>query len=358
MDAEGSKVTISDVADRAQVSEATVSRVLNNSNSVSSSNRKAVLDAIKQLGYTPRRKSKAKSTGTTALCIGTSHLSGERELSGHYFPAIIQSIQEECSRQSINLLLISLSSEDTGLQEVQRVIRQGAVDSMVLLYVLDPEVIETLLNFDIPSVLVNAYFPWLPIDSVNSDAFTGVLLAMRYLVDNGHQRIALIDAPEDRQDYWIRMRGLAYRHALEQVGIPVDPDLIARGDLGPAGGERAMQQILDRNTPFTAVMCCNDESAFGAMRALQAAGLRIPEDVSVVGHDDVNATTLVTPALTTLRVSRYDLGRLAIQMLSQRIENPDHPPHHILTAERLIMRDSARNLNGDTLQPVEFRIIP
>lgn len=358
MDAEGNKVTISDVADRAQVSEATVSRVLNNSNTVSTNYRRAVLEAIKELGYTPRKKSKAKSVGSTALCLGTSHLSGEPELSGHYFPTIIQSLQEECSRQSINLLLISLGSVDTGLREVERVVRQGIVDSLVLLYVLDPEVVETLLNFDIPSVLLNTYFPWLPVDSVNSDSFTGVLLAMRHLLDNGHRRIALIDAPQDRQDYWLKMRGLAYRHALAQAGIPFVPDLVAHGDLSPVGGERGMQQLLDRGTPFSAVMCCNDESAFGAMRALQAAGLRIPDDVSVIGHDDVNATTLVTPALTTVRVSRYDLGRHAIQMLSQRIENPDHSPQHILTAERLIVRDSVRNLNGDTLHPVNFKIIP
>jgi LacI family transcriptional regulator len=358
MEAEESKVTISDVADLARVSEATVSRVLNNRKSVSTSNRKAVLAAVEELGYTPRRKSRVKSIRSTALCLGAPHLYGELELSGHYFPTIIQSLQEECSSQSINLLLISLGAEDSGLQEVQRVIRQGIVDSMVLLYVLDPQVIETLLNFDIPSVLLNTYFPWLPVDSVNSDSFTGVLLAMYHLLDNGHRRIVLIDAPEDRQDYWLKMRSLAYRHALEQAGIPFDAELVARSDLSAAGGERAMQQILERGTPFTAVMCCNDESAFGAMRALQAAGLHIPQDISVVGHDGVNATTLVTPALTTVRVSRYDLGRLAIQILCQRIENPSYPPQHILTAERIIVRDSVRNLNGDSLHPVNFKIIP
>lgn len=358
MDSEGSKVTISDVADRAQVSEATVSRVLNNSSYVSTGNRQAVLAAIKELGYTPRKRPRAKSMESTALCLGTSRLSGEQALSGDYFSGIIQSLQEECSRRSINLLLMSLGDENTGVKEVQRVIRQGIIDSMVMLYVLDPDVIETLLNFDIPSVLLNTYFPWLPIDSVNSDSFTGILLAMHHLLDNGHRRIAFIDAPENRQDYWVKMRGLAYRHALEQAGILFDPDLIAFGDLSQVGGERGMRQILDRGTPFTAVMCCNDESAFGAMRALQAVGLSIPEDVSVVGHDDVSATTLVTPALTTVRVSRHDLGRHAIQMLSQRIESPDQPPQHILTAERLIVRNSVRNLNGDSLHPVNFKIMP
>src|SRR5690606_19797270 len=116
----------------------------------------------------------------------------------------VQSIQEECTRQSINLLLISLGAEGTGLNEVHRVIRQGVVDSMVMLYVLDPKVIETVLNFDIPSVLLNTYFPWLPVDSINSDSFTGVLLAMTHLLDNGHRQIAFIDAPESRQDYWVK----------------------------------------------------------------------------------------------------------------------------------------------------------
>lgn len=357
METEDNKVTISDVAERARVSEATVSRVLNNNNTVSSGNRKAVLKAIKELGYTPRKKARTTSMGSTALCIGRS-LAGDSELSGHYFAGIIESLQEACSRQSINLLLISLGADGNGLKEVDRVIRQGIVDSMVLLYVIHPEMIETLLNFNVPTVLVNAYFPWLPIDSVNSDSFTGVLLAMRHLLDNGHRRIAFIDAPQNRQDYWLKMRGLAYRHTLEQAGIPFDPDIVEQGDLSAVGGEKAMQRILDRGAPFTAVMCCNDESAFGAMRALQAAGLQIPEDVSVMGHDDVNASALVTPALTTVKVSRCELGRLAIQTLSQRIENPDNPPQHLLTTERIILRDSVYNLYGEPLNPVNYKIIP
>lgn len=358
MNTDAAKVTIADVANLAQVSEATVSRVINNSTTVSSSNRKAVLEAIKALGYTPRKKSSNKLAGNTVLCLGTSYLTNEVELSGHYFPAIIQSLQEECSRRGINLLLMSHGAREDGLKEVRRVIEQGVVDSMVLLYILDPDVIETLLSFDIPSVLLNSYFPWLPVDSVNSDSFSGVLLAMQHLLDNGHRRIAFFGTREDRRDYWTRMRYVAYRHALEQAGIVYDPALVVPGDLNPAAGERSMRQLLDQGVPFTAVLCSNDESAFGAMRTLQAAGLRVPEDVSVVGHDDVSATTLVTPALTTVRVSRHDLGRIAIQVLSDRTENPDHLPQHILTAERMIVRDSVRSLNGDSLQPVNFKLLP
>lgn len=352
------KITMSDVANMAQVSEATVSRVLNNTPGVSSSNREAVLAAVKQLGYTPRKRAKAREVSNTVLCLGTSYLSSELQLSGHYFPAIIESVQEECSEQGINLMLMSHGARPDALKEVQRVIEQGTIDSMVLLYILNPEVIETLLSFDIPCVLLNSYFPWLPVDSVNSDSFSGTLIAMHHLIDNGHRRIALVDALSDYQYYWVNMRRVAYRHALQQAGIPYDPDLVACGYLNPNGGEHSMQQILDRKTPFTAVVCCNDESAFGAMRALQAAGLRVPEDVSIIGHDDVNATTLVTPALTTVRVSRYDLGRIAIQLLKDRIANPDRLPQHILTAERMIMRDSVRNLDGGPLRPANLRIIP
>jgi DNA-binding LacI/PurR family transcriptional regulator len=358
MNTDEPKVTISDVANLAQVSEATVSRVINNSSSVSSSNRKAVLAAIKELGYIPRRKTSSKLSGHTVLCLGTSYLSNEVELSGHYFPAIIQSLQEECSRRGINLMLMSHGAREDGLKEVRHVIQRGMVDSLVMLYILDPDVIETLFGFDIPSVLLNSYFPWLPIDSVNSDSFSGVLMAMQHLLENGHRRIALISTREERRDYWTRMRSVAYRHALEQAGIAFDPDLVVRGDLNPAAGEESMRELLDRGIPFTAVVCCNDESAFGAMRTLQAAGLRVPEDVSVVGHDDVSATTLVTPALTTVRVSRHDLGRIAIQVLTDRIENPDHAPQHILTAERMIVRDSVRNLNGNSLHPLNFKVIP
>lgn len=358
MNAKRGKATISDVANLAQVSEATVSRVLNSSSSVSPSNRDAVLAAIKQLQYEPRSKTKPKETGSTVLLLGTSYLSSELTLSGYYFPAIIESVQEECSERGINLLLMSHGARRDGMDDVRRVVEQGVVDSMVLLYILEPDTIEALLNFDMPCVLLNSYFPWLPVDSVNSDSFSGILLAMQHLIDNGHRRIALIDARENAQYYWVNLRRVAYRHALERAGIPYDPDLVAHGELNPVGGEQSMQQILDRNVPFTAVMCCNDESAFGAMRALQAAGLQIPDDVSVVGHDDVGAIGLVTPSLTTVSVSRRELGRIAVQCLKDRIANPDRLPQHILTAERLVMRESVRNLNGGALQPAAVNVMP
>ena len=134
--------------------------------------------------------------------------------------------------------------------------------------------------------------------------------------------------------------------------------MVAYGGLSRKGGEQAMAKLLERKMSFTAVLCSNDESAFGAMRSLQAARISIPSDVSVVGHDDVSGTTLVTPALTTVRVPQHELGRTSIQCLSDRAENPERPPHQVLISERLIVRDSVRNLNGPNLQPANTEVMP
>ena len=245
-------------------------------------------------------------------------------------------------------LLTSLGGPNHNLQEVQRLVHKGQVDSLLLVHILDPDLIESILHLNLPTVLLNSYFPWLPVDSVNADAFSGMLTAMQFLLDNGHQRIAFIDGPEDCQDYWVCMRRVAYRQGLVRGNIAYDPDLVAFGNLNQSGGERAMEQLLHTEKAFTAVLCSNDETAFGAMRTIQAAGLRVPENISVVGHDDVSAATLVTPTLTTLKVYKHDMASFSLQLLVDRAENPERSSQHILTAERLIVRESVRNLNGGT----------
>ena len=222
MDAESNKVTISDVANLARVSEATVSRVINNSPTVSSGNRKAVLAAVEQLGYTPRKKIISTAIQNIAMCIGMRGLSGEKSLTGDYFSPIIQSVQAECRKRGINLLLMFMGSPGDDLKEVQRVIYQGMADSLLLVHVLEKQLLQDVLTYNVPSILLGAYFPWIPIDSVNSDSFSGMLTAMQHLLDNGHRQIVLIDGHEDSHDYWVSMHRMAYQHALAQAGIPFD----------------------------------------------------------------------------------------------------------------------------------------
>ena len=237
--------------------------------------------------------------------------------------------------------------------------RQGNVDSLLIMHLLDPEIVESLLELDIPCVVLGAYFPWLPIDSVNSEAFTGVLTAVQHFIDNGHREIAYIDGPNPPwNDYWVNMRRVAYQYALARAGIDYDPELVVYGDLSRKGGEQAMQKLLDSGRTFSAILCCNDQSAFGAVHVLQNAGLKIPDDVSMIGHDDVQAATLITPALTTIHVQREAMSRMAVRLLIERAHDPGRPVRHVLTAERLITRDSVRNLNGETIQPANVKIMP
>ena len=249
------RVTIGDVALLAQVSEATVSRVLNNNPTVSTSNRQAVLAAAEELGYTPRKKSPPGTVQSMAMCLGSVRPDNRQMLAGNYFSLIVESIEAACREKGINLLLMSLKGTDDDLLEIQRLIHQGSVDSLLLVHVLEPDVLEAILALNIPCVSLNSYFPWLPIDSVNSDAFSGMLLAMQYLLDNGHEQIAFIDGSEDCQDHWVCMRRVAYQHALHRAGIAYDPALVAYGNLSHPGGERAMRQLLETGKSFSAVLC-------------------------------------------------------------------------------------------------------
>ena len=357
------KVTLSDVAHLAQLSEATVSRVLNNNASVSAANRDAVLAAAEQLGYihVPRKKIANKPIQSIAVCKDVDRLdrTQRRFLPGEFFGPVIDGIQIECQAQGINLLLMSIGADQEDLHEVHNAADRGLVDGLLFVHALDSGIIETLLELGLPAVLLGSYFPWLPIPSVNSDSFRGMLLAMRYLLDNGHRHIVYIDGygPKE-QDYWVRIRRVAYQHMLAEAGIPYDPDLVVYGYLSRSGGKQAMQSLLQSGKSFSAVLGANDESTFGAMQALQTAGIRIPDEVSVIGHDDVSAATLVTPPLTTVQVLKHDMGRIAVQLLLEQARQSQQPPQHILTTESLIPRASVRNLAGDSLCPVNPRIMP
>ena len=357
------KVTIGDIARLSERSEATVSRVLNKKQNVSPATRQIVLDIVEQVGYvhTPRVRPEENQLKNVALCMGLfeSSLNLGALLSNGYYAEVVEGIQAECQSLNINLMLMTLGPDMDSVMDIERSVEEGNVDAILLVRVMNPDAIERIVDLDIPVVLLGNYFPWIKIDSVNSDAFTGMLVAMQHLIDNGHRQIAFIDGrPPPFNDHWVVVRKLAYQHMLAQYQIPFDPALTAYGNLEHDDGKRAMEQILATGVPFTAVLASNDLSAVGASRALQNANLRIPEDVSLIGHDNVEAQYLSAPGMTTLDVAKREMGHIALQMLQARIQNPDRPIQHILTAESLIQRDTVRNIAGETLKSVNPKILP
>jgi LacI family transcriptional regulator len=260
---------------------------------------------------------------------------------------------------NINLMLMTIGPDMNSLADIERNIDEGSIDAILLVSMRNPDAIEHIIELGIPVVVLGNYFPWINVDSVNSDSFSGLLVAMHHLLENGHRDIAFIDGPPPPyNDYWVTVRKLAYQHMLEQYQIPYDSDRVAFGNLSTEGGRLAMEQLLERDTSFTAVLASNDQSAIGASQALQDANLRIPDDISLIGHDDIEAQFLTTLELTTVGVAKRDMGRIALDLLQTRIQNPDRPIQHILTAASLIQRQTVRNLNGDMLKSVNPKILP
>jgi LacI family transcriptional regulator len=357
------KVTISDIARLSKFSEATVSRVLNKKQNVSASTRQIVLDIVDQVGYvhTLRTPSEDPKLKNIALCIGLfdTEINLATLLANGYYSEIVEGIQAECQSLNINLMLMTIGPDIDTVFDVERAVENGDVDAILLVRVMNPDAIECILGFGIPVALLGNYFPWIEIDSINSDSFSGMLLAMQHLIDNGHRQIAFIDGnPPPFNDYWVVVRKLAYQHMLEQYQIPFDSELVAFSNLQVKGGRQAMEKILATGRPITAVLASNDLAAIGASQAIRSAKLRIPDDISLIGHDDNQAQFNTIFELTTVFVAKRNMGHIALQLLQARIRNPDRPIQHILTAESLIQRHTVRNLNGDKLKSVNPKIMP
>jgi len=337
--------TLRDIVQRASVSTGTVSRVMNNKPGVDEQLRGRVQHIAAEMGYIPRTQSGSKRIG---MYLREIERTAEYNT---YFSRIIYGVQAECRRRGWQFVFGSIGESREAQLEFSRAIHGTQLDGLILENVLRREVVETALGTGLPVVVVDDDYPDLPIEYVNHDAYGGALLAMRYLLAQGHQRIGLLAGPAEHIN--VRRRLAAYRDALSEATIAYDPALVAQSDLSVDGGERATAHLLASRTTVTAIFCSNDCSAIGALRALRAVGVQVPGDISVMGFDDIESARLVSPALTTVRVAMEDVGVAAVQALSDRLHHPQRPYSTRLLHTSLIMRDSVchARLNGDSSHP-------
>ncbi len=207
-----------------------------------------------------------------------------------------------------------------------------------------------------PLVLVDNYAP--DVDAVLGRNFEGAKTAVEYLISMGHQHIALINGPARAERpfvnkvYTLEERARGYRVALWEAGLSASPALQVAGDLSTEGGYASCKRLLQQNIPFSAVFCANDETAIGAMKALREAGCRIPEDVSLVGFDDIDMVEHLTPALTTVQVNKEALGIIAFKRLLSLVNSPDPVSVLSMLEVKLMIRDSVSRCSRPMLKPV------
>ncbi|HOJ92720.1 MAG TPA: LacI family DNA-binding transcriptional regulator [Dictyoglomaceae bacterium] len=327
------KVTIKNIAEKAGVSIGTVSRVMNKADNVNEELKEKVLKTAISLGYEFELKKKGV-LGTVGFVI--------RELENDptqnvYFSKILRGAQKRVEELGGKLVYTVVPNTDDEIPEVVFKIKNLGVDALLLVNLSNQKLVEEILKFSIPSVIMEDYFPDLEVDSISTDGFEGAVKVAKFLSQK-HDKIAFIDGPQNQYDVIQRAAGFYY--ALYKLGKPLNPDLVAYSDLLPEGGYRAMMELLKRGKKFTAVYCTNDNSAIGAMRAIKEKGLKIPEDISVVGNDDIDMASLLDPPLTTMKVFRETLGRVAVDHLYQKIQMPYGPILKIVIPEELIVRKS------------------
>ena len=335
---EKQKITIKQIADLAYVSRSVVSRVLNDHPNVSAEARQRVLRVIEEYNYRPSAVARSLATDRTyEICILAPRWKDEI-LASSYWSLIFLGLSEQCSKRGYYASLSMLSAED-GRSVPDRLISGHNFDGFVLIH---KEVIEAVMpalrERSMPTVLIGHDASSSDVSSVDVDNYKGAYAATEHLLRLGHQRIALIIGRKSRQESIDRFKG--YEKALSDAGLDVDDSLVVEGEYSQMHGKEAMEILLQRSRIPTAVFCSGDVLAEGVMLAAYKAGINVPDQLAVVGFDDLPSSAYTTPPLTTVRQPIYEKGVQAASLIIDRIEGKATEPVHIQLDPELIVRDS------------------
>jgi DNA-binding LacI/PurR family transcriptional regulator len=332
----GNRPTVADIARDAHVSTATVSRVIRNAGPVSPELRKRIQNSVTALGYIPRFTATSVSEETIAVLAGG--------LSNPYFPEVISGIQEEAASYGIGLVLFNLTDHPQHQQQLLIRLGKRSVSGVIIIGgQAFPELFAWREEVKIPLVLVNHFVDRPGVYSIGTDFENAMYRATQYLLSLNHTRIAHIAGPSSWGELsLIRRRGI--ERAMSEAGLSLRPEwcmVISPGSLADAGFH-AMNNLLGQ--PGTerpsAVIAFNDMVAFGALHAVHAAGLRVPQDISIIGVDDIFVAAHSRPPLTTIDQPKYHIGRLALEIVHQAAQGREDLHNHTVLESPLIIRES------------------
>jgi LacI family transcriptional regulator len=304
------RATIADIALKASVSKTTVSRALNGKPDIDHQTRLRIFEIASAVGYVPSASAQALAKGRSD-CVGLL----VPALTWPWMLEILRGVAESVERSSYSLMLYTMAGGEESQREfAEKVIPAGAVDGLAI--VLPPGMLESISNLTkngLPVVLIDDRGHHAEFPSVVTTNREGGLEATKHLLGLGRRRIAMLTGPLEYGCNQDRLEG--YRGALGEAGLRFDQRLVREGDFTETGGARAISDLFDAGQDFDAVFAANDLMAFGAMRSLRAGGRRIPEDVAVVGFDDIPAAAQTHPPLTTVHQPLYEMGMAATSML-------------------------------------------
>jgi len=335
-------VTIKDIAEKAGVSVATVSRALNGKPDISPETKKRILTIVKELNYTLNNIARAFVTKETK-CIGVI----VADNSNPFYAEIIRGIEETTMKQGYSIILCNTNEDIKREIKAVQILKEKRVDGMII----NPtqkkiEHLKVLKKEGIPFVLLNRNIEELEVDCVKNDNIYGAYQATEHLIKLGHRRIAHITGPLYTSSVRERIEG--YKKALDTYNIPIKDELILNTSLTLSGGYEASLKLLKLPNPPTAIFAYSDIMAIGVIRACKELKIKIPEDLSLVGYDDIEVASFIEVPLTTMHQARYDIGVIITNLLIKRIKRPNSkkPPQCIVLKPELIVRNSTKAING------------
>lgn len=334
---------IRDVARRARVSTATVSRTVNQVATVDAQLAKRVWKAVEELGYYPNRQARA-------LVSGRSRVFGliVSEITNPFFPEIVQTFETLAVEQNYEILLTSTIHDPKRMELAVRRMIEGRVDGVAILtFGMEEALLEHLRFRNLPLVFVDVGPKAPRVSNIRVDYAHGIRQAVQHLAAMRHERIGFVTGPLKLRSATVRRD--AFRESMREIGLPVNPEFIVEGDHRLEGGKRALQKLSKLREQPTALMCSNDMTAIGVMRQAFDLGIAVPQELSIIGFDDTRLADFVIPPLTTVQMSQTDLATLAFNALLKEVKREAPVPkgtEYVLKTHLILRKSTTFPANG------------
>jgi len=332
-------VTIRDVARESGCSIATVSSVLNGRGRISDATRKKVREVCKKLGYFPNAAGRNLRNRTTETIGILFYPSCAKIFSNIFYSEVMAGLEEALTEAKYNLLLagydISTNSED-----LPKFIREGSVDGVIMMGGCPDEFKLKLANVPLPFLLLDTNYECAPVDSIITDGFQAELEAFNFLVEKGHRRIVMFR--HDNENYNENRRSEGFLAGARCHGLELETEVIRVNTNDEA--VKKIKELLQEKPPVTAMTAVNDDMAVDIMHRLQLDGINVPDDISIIGFDDIKLARDSIPPLTTIAVDKRRIGREGAKAILNRIKEPGQPTHKVIIPTKLVKRESVKSI--------------
>ena len=334
-------VNYNDIAKKAKVSPTTVSHVINETRFVMPETKRRVLEAMKRLKYQPNLLARSLATGKThtiGLVIS--------DIRNPFYPELVQGVEELAVKNDYNVFLCNTDYDiEKGLRSISALIQRKVDGIIVASSQVDTNIINQLIDTHLNFVLVDWGKRNEGVDSLYFDYKVGMIEAVSYLVSLKHRIIYFISGPKTLKTSKIRTKN--FIDAVEkQKGVDLKYKIF-EGDHKIEGGCSTVRKILREKILPTAIVCSNDLTAIGAIKTFEASGIKVPDDMSVVGLDNIVLTEIISPTLTTIELERYGIGKVAMELLLNRVRDKDLPKQTRIFKTKLIIRESTSQKRKD-----------